>query len=213
MGINLKITLDSIDSNFDRIAKELMNNWVLKVNETYYRITEIEFYYDHILQEIKSEGISKDPYTHRNEQQKKSGTWYFHGSGLDLTFGNEDYYGGILIRGIYKFDSNLEEKGKHISGPLNSITEILSSFGSCEMKSIEFGLIESAKVPTVELSKIEPIKAPRVGLNSSKDEIAHKKLFRFLIYPKETNKDKSLIIKTLVDQGVPQKEAEKLVYK
>lgn len=209
MEINLKITPETIEEDFARIANELMNQWVLAVNDTYYRITEIEFYCKSIL----DEGPIKDPYTHGHAEQKKSGTWYFHGSGIDLTFGCEEYYGGILIRGIYKFDSTLEEKFKHISGPLKSVTEILSSFGSCELKDIEFGLTESVKVTTIELTKKTPIKAPRVGLNLNTNEGTHDKLYRFLIAPKFTSTNKSIIIDSLEKQGIERKDAEKLVYK
>jgi len=209
MGVNLKIRPETIEEDFDRIAYELMNDWVLAVNAISYRITEIEFY----CKSVQKEGSIKDHYTHGHAEQTKSGTWYFHGSGLDLTFGCEEYYGGILIRGIYKFDSTLEEKEKHISGPLKSVAEILSSFGSCEMKNIEFGLVESVKLSTIKLPKKSPIKAPRVGLNPIHDTNAHKKLYRYLIFPKETNRDKSIIVDSLVNQGVSRKDAEESVYK
>ncbi len=209
MEINLKISPETIEEDFDRIANDLMNSWVLAVNETYYRITEIEFYYDHI--EKVSNNAVKDPYAHRHEQQKKSGTWYFHGSGLDLTCGNKDHYGGILIRGIYKFDSTLDEKFKHVSGPLKSVTEILSSFGRCEMKSIEFGLIESAKVSTIELPQKTSIKAPRVGLNSEiNKEDSHGKLYRFLVFPKYTTSNKSIIYNSLICQGFKEEDANQV---
>lgn len=212
MGLKLKITPETIEEDFARIAHELMNDWVLTVNKTYYRITEIEFYYDHIDKTL--DNTIKDPYTHRHEQQKKSGTWYFHGSGLDLTCGDENNYGGILIRGLYKFDSTREKKFNHISGPINSVTEILSSFGRCEKKQMEFGFEHMTKLPLLDFDKRDLIKAPRVGLNPNINTIAHQKLFRFLIYPKETNRDKSIIIESLVAQKLMTKEeAKKLVYK
>lgn len=201
MEINLKISPQTIEQDFDRIANDLMNNWVLAVNQTYYRISEIEFYCKSIL----PDGPIKDPYTHGHSEQLKSGTWYFHGSGVDLTFGTADYYGGILIRGLQRIKDE-----KHIPGPLNSITEIFSSIGNCINKKIDFGLIE-AKV--INLKSIDLIKAPRVGLNPINDAISHQKLYRYLIFPQETRRDKSIIIDSLVRQGIERKEAEKLVYK
>lgn len=201
MELNLKITPETFEKDFDRIANDLMNNWVLAVNETHYRLTEIEFY----CKSVAADGPIKDPYAHGHPEQLKSGTWYFHGSGLDLTFGCQEYYGGILVRGLQKLND-----GKHITGPLNSIAEIISSLGSCELKKIDLGFLE-AKAFDFKLKNL--IKAPRVGLNSGKDEIAHKKLFRYLVFPQETKRDKSIIIDSLVSQGIERKEAEKLVYK
>lgn len=201
MEINLKIKPEALEKDFDRIANDLMNNWVLAVNETHYRLTEIEFYCKSVL----SDGPINDPYTHGHAEQLKSNTWYFHGSGLDLTFGTPDYYGGILIRGLQRIKDE-----KHISGPLNSITEIFSSFENCEKKKFDFGLFEAKEYNWKILNSI---KAPRVGLNPKIDSNSHKKLFRYLIFPKETNRDKSVIINSLVDQGIQRKEAEKLVYK
>lgn len=60
MEINLKITPETLEKDFDRIANDLMNNWVLAVNETYFRLTEIEFYCKSVL----PDGPIKDPYTH-----------------------------------------------------------------------------------------------------------------------------------------------------
>lgn len=201
MGINLKITVETLEQDFDRIANDLMNHWILVVNEHHYRITEIEFYCKSYL----PDGIIKDKYTHGHIEQLKSGTWYFHGSGLDLTFGTPDYFGGILIRGLHRIKDD-----KHIAGPLNLITEILSSFGNCEKKKIDFGLL---KAKASDLKLMDLVKAPRVGLNPINDPISHQKLYRYLIFPKETNRDKSIIINSLVKQGIDRKEAEQMVYK
>ena len=45
MGINLKIESDEIESDFERIANDLLNNWILHCEGSKYRITELEFYY------------------------------------------------------------------------------------------------------------------------------------------------------------------------
>jgi hypothetical protein len=37
-----------------------------------------------------------DKYTHGHVQQKKPGCWYFHDSGVDITFGDEHSFDGIL---------------------------------------------------------------------------------------------------------------------
>ena len=45
MSINLKIDLRQIEKSFERIAEELMNNYSIKVKDTYYRIVDCEFYF------------------------------------------------------------------------------------------------------------------------------------------------------------------------
>lgn len=202
MGINLTITPQTLEQDFARIANELMNNWILAVNETFYRITEIEFYCKSILED----GPIKDPYTHGHTEQMKSGTWYFHGSGIDLTFGSIDYYGGILIRAIQR----LGAEPNYINGPLNSITEILSNLDSFYAKNFRVGLMSIKEFPEDFINPLKTIKAPRVGLNHKIDVKSHKKLFRFLIMPRETNRDKSVIHQSLLDQGFTHEEADQI---
>lgn len=189
--LDLSINPDQISNDFDRIADELMNKWILKVNNSRYRITEIEFY-------LKSR-FHNDSYTHGHEIQKTSGQWYFHGSGIDITFGSEEFFGGILIRGIYNVDN-----GTYINGPLKTVTELFGSFDSIFLKNFEFGLI-----PDVE-NKIEidkPLKAPRVGLNPKKDPDAFNKLYRYLVMPQHEHKDKTQIYNALIEQGYLPEEA------
>ncbi|MEB2777628.1 hypothetical protein SYJ56_20090 [Algoriphagus sp. D3-2-R+10] len=204
MGINLKITPETIEQDFERIAKELMNDWVLAVNETSYRITEIEFYCKSIL----DNGPIKDPYTHGHVEQKKSRTWYFHGSGIDLTFGCEEYYGGILLRGIYNFKSE-----NYINGPLNSITEILSNLETFYKTDFKIGL-ELRKEELVFDKEV--FKAKRINLNPhthlDPEKIIEKK-YRFLVMPKQNHNDKEGIIQALIGSGCSLAEARKKIYK
>ena len=81
MGINLKIENNNIIDDFARIADDLMNRWILKCEGSQYRITEIEFYFQ--------SDSHNDMYTHAHKLQKETGRWYFHGSGVDLSFGSD----------------------------------------------------------------------------------------------------------------------------
>lgn len=194
--LNLSIDSNLITDDFEKIAFELLNKWVLRVDSSIFRITEIEFYLNgsnHI-----------DGYTHGHERQKKIGQWYFHASGIDLTFGSEDFFGGILIRGIY----NLGTK-KYVNGPIKVLTELFGSLDSIYLKKFEFGLMPDAD-SLIEIEK--PIKAPRVGLNPLKDSNAFKKYYRFLVMPKEDHKDKTIIYNSLIDQGFSPEEA-KIIWK
>jgi len=95
----------SIQAGFDELANYLMNKCVLEINNDEYRIAEIEFYYF-------DEKKHNDIHTHRDKCQKKSNVFYFHPAGVDITFGNEHYYGGILLRSIINLQTN-----EYIIGP------------------------------------------------------------------------------------------------
>jgi hypothetical protein len=115
--------IEELQCIFYETARDLMNNYVLKIDELEIELTEIEFYYH-------NEKYHKDPYVHKNELQKTTnGYLYVHEKpakrgGIDLTFGNGNYYGGILIRGIKSDDENIFISGigrvkKYISEKLN----------------------------------------------------------------------------------------------
>jgi hypothetical protein len=102
-------------------------NYVIKTPIKSYRISEIEFY-------IYNDE-HKDEYVHRSSEQQTMNKFYFHkynnGSfksgtwkGVDLCFGEENKYYGVLIRSIVELDT-----GKNIEGPCKSVNEILSNYG------------------------------------------------------------------------------------
>jgi hypothetical protein len=185
MTINLTIDKKNIDNDFNRIASELMNNWILKVESKKYRIAEIEFYF-------KSD-FHNDIYIHGHDLQKRKEKWYFHGSGVDITFGSNEFYGGILIRAIYDLTNQ-----KYIYGPLNSVTEIFSNVKSVYESNLSFGLVPADKN---KLEMEEPISAPRVGLNPDKDNEMFDSFYRFLIMPKQKHAEK-----TKIAEGMKQQE-------
>ena len=61
---------EDYQSDFDRIAKVLLNHTELIAKEKSYRIREIEFYY--------YSANHTDFYCHKNERQLKSLKLYFH---------------------------------------------------------------------------------------------------------------------------------------
>lgn len=129
--LNVIVDSKKAESVFEGIAQKLFFEYELVVGESKYDFCEIEFYYYATGHE--------DLYVHKNERQLSSGEWYFHGSGIDITFGKEpDTYGGILIRGLKKQG----EKDTFISGPLNVAKEIFKQFGSIENHVISIGIKE-----------------------------------------------------------------------
>jgi len=196
MKIDFTINEDKIDDDFQRIAHELLNNWVLKVEDAFYRLTEIEFYY--------SGNIHKDPYIHGNDLQKQKGKWYFHGSGIDITFGDGNAYGGILIRAIYKINRGEEI---YCYGPLNCVQELLRNFPIIFNAEINFGLIPAKKG---ELNYEKLIRAPRVGLKPEKNIEMRNKFYRFLIMPKQKHADKTLIFEAMKSQDFSEEERKNI---
>ena len=112
---------------FQNIASELMCNHVIQKEKHQYAIVEIEFYYyspEH-----------RDVITY--PRQMESGRWFFHQSGVDLTFdsfdikfqndkfelGKNSRFGGILIRGLRKLDG-----GEYIFGPQRCVNELWDNF-------------------------------------------------------------------------------------
>jgi len=192
MEIDFTINEEKIEEDFQRIANDLLNNWILKVGNALYRITEIEFYY--------SGNSHKDSYIHGHELQQQKGKWYFHGSGIDITFGDGNTYGGILIRAIYKIN-----KGEEIYfyGPLNCVQELFVNFPTIFNTEINFGLIP---VNEDQIVKEKVICAPRVGLNSTKNPEMWNKYYRFLVMPKQKHADKTGIIEAMKNQDFTEVE-------
>lgn len=81
---------------FKGIANLLMNRCVISKGEVNYEILEVEFYLftpDH-----------QDVITYPRELS--AGQWFFHQSGVDLTFeSNRKHFGGILIRGLRNLET------------------------------------------------------------------------------------------------------------
>lgn len=115
-----KITNDLIIT----MAKALLQNYVICVNDNKFQICEIEFY-------INCE-FHPDTYTHGDILQKNFGKIYFHRmngrsyksgtfKGTDITLGNEHMFFGILIRSMYDIKNNTM-----ICGPCNCVNMILA---------------------------------------------------------------------------------------
>lgn len=179
------------EASFQRIAKELLNNYVIMSNHVPYRITEIEFY-------INSADHGDD-YTHSHPLQKTKGKWYMHGSGMDITCGSDDFYGGILIRAIYNLDNSIHEKDRYIYGPIKIVAELFKNLDSVLLHSFPFGLVKDESNLIKE--KEEPIAAPRIGLNEKNNPDMHKKHYRFLVMPKKQHGEKTKIIEAMRQSG------------
>lgn len=123
---------------FGQIAQRLLNGAVLSIDGQDHRLLEIEFYYRGPRHD--------DAFTHGDDLQATFGRWYFHrdegsyrgGSfkGLDLTFGPEGVYGGVLIRTIQKPD------GSVVNGCSLCVDHMLATTGHARVSELDAALGE-----------------------------------------------------------------------
>ena len=203
--------IETIEQSFHDIASYLFNDYTINVNGKLYRLLDIEFYYF-------SEGKFKDPYIHLNELQKESGKWYFHESGVDITFGADGSYGGILLRGIGKISKNANRENgfieKEVHGPLNVMKELTRNFNDVlDTSGNLFNLEYIGRDPMGALMLgMKILKTNRIGLAAkSEDEnlVYQHKPYRFIGYFENGThkfKDKERVIRTLVKEGDLDKE-------
>lgn len=174
---------------FDHIARRILNRRILKVSSFTFRILEIEFYYyscDH-----------PDPYVHCHSEQLSNSAFYFHpkgGSfkGLDITFGDEKTYGGILIRSIQNLETFQIVEGPSLV--VNHLISILPNVKEYHSQHVEedsnFCLIKSRSVErTIFIT-------PRVGLKPKENDY-WKRDYRFLTEPRLLKKGRSQTIQGL----------------
>jgi len=171
----LKVTTTSkktVIESFDKIANKLFYDYQLQVNHNYYRLIDIEFYY--YTDDLTD--THKDIYIHKHLTQRHSAKWYFHDSGIDITFGNNsDHYGGILIRGIAKIEKAKIDNNfitSQIHGPIKVRSEITESFNNVFDNSPNvFCLfeinneLEGSCMP----APLYVVKTNRINLNPQKD--------------------------------------------
>ena len=171
--MNWSINPKEVEESFDRIAKSLLQEYVIVINDKEFRLTEIEFYFFH--------PDHQDNYTHVHRQ--KEGAWRFHNQGLDITLqGNKEQDGGILIRGL-KHD-------KYVNGPGRIIRALFENFGKVDSSNI------------IQLNKItkqdkQIIKTFRHLPNKIEYAEFHHKYYRYLVdiekLPQIPNSEKNKI--------------------
>jgi hypothetical protein len=197
------IDVVEIEENLNIVASKLMNEYQFVIGNNNYKFTEIEFYFHSKIHK------HEDTYCHKHDNQLNFNKWYFHGSGLDLAFGNEErdnkekaVYFGILIRGIKNIS-----KGKYISGPLNVVQELFDKTGEITSKEIRFYIEETETSLPFEI----PIKSTRINL-PKKDDVYFDNKYRFLtdINPKHQFAEKTKVANAMLFQGYTKDAINKL---
>lgn len=190
----------SLDERFNVMAKDLMNSLSIVAGNEYYRIVECEIYY-------YDKENHPDIYTHKSPKQLEACNWYFHGSGIDITFGNksQNIYGGILIRGI-------RGDNRYISGPLNVKDELLNKMGNILS---EKNNIFVTRLLADDIPKFVPIQSTRIGLKKKSEDKLNfiQKPYRY-IYPVKEHKFKNksaVITKLLKDKEITKEQAKEFI--
>lgn len=113
------------DEYFSEIADLLMNHCLIRKGDNEYEIVEIEFY----LFTPEHQDVITYP------RKIGAGMWYFHQSGVDLTFNSDSTrFGGILIKGICQIGKD----SKTITGPVNCVNELWDEFNALNPKIGEY---------------------------------------------------------------------------
>jgi hypothetical protein len=199
---------DAIDAWFTRIAERLLNGCRLIVGRREHRLVEIEFYW--------WSGAHPDPFTHRDPIQFSIGHWYFHrtrgtyrgGSfkGLDLTFGQGEASGGVLIRGLETPEGTL------IDGPSLCVDHLLDATGAESVAELDRAANdrlawEDGNALLLRASdegdKRSLVRSPRVGLLlkrvRDREEATRYVMrpYRYLSEPRRTKKGKWHVVLAL----------------
>lgn len=162
-------------THLDNLAEFIFQKLLITNDTESFRFCEIEFY-------IWSSS-HQDPFSHKAKEQKKFGHWYFHESGLDITFGNDKTYASFLIRGIRSEDS--EKVDRHISGPLKVMKALCNTSGEIDKGGINLNVKLSDLYPRVDWINYQrigfyPKKENLVKSNSNNPEIFHDKPYRYI---------------------------------
>lgn len=204
----------AIRSAFGEIGKWLINKAQITAGRTPYRICELEFYYNNPF-------THPDPYTREHDLLLENMKWYFHPSGMDLTFGDGTNMGGITIRAIRKLTGNED----YIAGPLKVKEELALSAGYKNGKELRAALNgadandESSmlRIEREDLDKIAVFSGPRFNLKNpeldpmkAKFQVAY---YRYFAYPLLEHRGKeSVIIRQWLEDGAYQEENIKKIF-
>ena len=163
---------------FYKISRDIMKNYVLQINDLKIELKELEFY----LFDCEKH---PDIYVHQNNIQKNTSNFlYVHDSwgnygGIDLTFGNGKYYGGILIRGIKldnKYISGISVVKQYIINELGIAVESYSSLQKYFEKIKNKVSLTKKEFPV----NTEILHSTRVRLGKKEDLKYREALYRFI---------------------------------
>lgn len=154
-------TQECISKYIEELAREILLEYQLILGNTYWDITEIEFY-------LFSDN-HPDPFVHKHADYS-TGQFRLHGAGIDIAIGNDRGYGGILLRSIRK----VGEK-ELVPSPLKVSDAIIANMGTIESSTISIA-------PRTTKSSDKIYSTSRIGLNPKNKQITEQQV-EFLISP------------------------------
>ena len=111
LNIPAEASQEAIQTRFTLLAEALFRDFQIEKGGEVYDLLEIEFYFWN--------AVHQDEITYR--RQCPAGMWYFHPSGVDISFASDsNCYGGILLRSIVQVAS----EPKVIAGPLRLVNHL-----------------------------------------------------------------------------------------
>ena len=149
-------------NTFNQAGKLLLTQGQLHIKEHIFELTEVEFYaWSKNDKNWQDWAIHANPYilgeakceAHR---QARANLVYTHGAGLDITFGTDANYGGILIRGIKT------ARGQFVTGPLRSYDVLRALCTSAQ------DLRESLHLEIGNVREVSLFQGPRVHVAQNK---------------------------------------------
>jgi hypothetical protein len=211
-----------IQAWFDRIAQEVLNGCRLVVARQRYRFTEIEFYY--------FADIHADSFTHRDPLQREHCRWYFHRTGgvyrsgsfkgMDLTFGDGQAMGGILIRGLETPTGDL------VDGPSLLVDHLLDATAAGTVAALDKAIAGRSAWDADNPLRLEAVppddpvpvyRCGRVGLSLKRATPERGDMprflmrpYRYLTEPRRIKKGKIYLILALHAQGKPMAEIQRV---
>ena len=167
-----KTNRDTIVNSLERIAKNLILNKGIKVNDSVFSIFDVEIYYWHKLH--------RDDYANPNFHKRPTGEFEAHRYGIDLSLGNqEDEFGGILICGIVNIKSN--------ESPIYKSSHVLNTlFNKLRIGQNVFEIIDYEN-PQQEVFKSARLKLGKASTDSKKEFVSA--LYKYLSYSEEIFKN------------------------
>ncbi len=206
---------------FQTIADVLLRSSRLVINGASHRLTEVEFYYH--------SATHPDPFSHRHSLGKQIGRWYLHRSGeglrngnykgLDVTFGNESAFGGILFRSLETPENTL------IDGPSLLVDYIMKQTRIDSVRDLNSRLL-----PHLAWNDQGPIylqwnerndalriwQSSRIGMSLKRNDHPEARLsyffkrYRFLTEPRRIRKGRLSLCLNLLKDGLRPEEIKVL---
>ena len=111
LNVPVEASQEAIRSRFALLAEALFRDFQIEKGGEVYDLLEIEFYFWN--------AAHQDEITYR--RQCPAGMWYFHSSGVDISFASDsNRYGGILLRSVVQ----VAPEPKVIAGPLRLVNHL-----------------------------------------------------------------------------------------